>query len=680
MLGPTDRRRRPPEMVAEAIRLPGGDAVAGKPVTLLAAVSSAFDRRQQLEIVLAYWRLAQAVAEYHYCLDHTKAFETSRSYGRRLAEDASVLAEQAAAEAQVHETQLGAVRAQYDLAALLRSAASEPLPLPADRPHVGPYRTNFKELFADRTPPEFARLAERILPVQWQQVDKQAEAVQAAEDALAAVGDDYRNGRGAAAAVTSCSRELLRQQRALIRAVCAYNRNIADYCFSVVGPAATPQELVGRLIFTADTPTGRPVSDGGKAVRPTSAEEPVGAEARRGWSRGEPTPAPPRDDPQGSISNDSPPAAPLEQLQPVGTSEPQLVPPPARPAREPADIPETRVVPVESQAPTTDPFPPSTSPSPPNPPSPKSAPSLRTARKVPRWDSDSSDDDYRRSGTAQGGLRSTDSGFGGRSDAAGARYAGLTTASPGTRTKQLAASIYSDQGTSHATGRSIALVECLFRNANSDRLTTIRAYWLLSQRQAGYRILLAQKETLGAIEQTVIEHRSDPTGPADMLRLQSAKLATEAAIFQAQAALIEAQYALALRIGTVAEAAWPLASTPPHSGSYLLKLDSQPRGLAQSWPVRRLAAVIPRLGETVQGLAAAVVEADAAQAAATENYRMGRGGIDAVLEGVQGQIEETCALLSCLTDYNDAIAEYSLTVLPATYPADKLAASLVVKP
>ena len=46
------------------------------------------------------------------------------------------------------------------------------------------------------------------------------------------------------------------------------------------------------------------------------------------------------------------------------------------------------------------------------------------------------------------------------------------------------------------------------------------------------------------------------------------------------------------------------------------------------------------------------------------DYRFGRAGIDAVLAGIAGQTEETSALLSCVTDYNAAIAEYSLTVLP----------------
>jgi hypothetical protein len=140
--GRTDRRRRPPEMIAEAMRLPAGE-VSGKPLGLLAAVSSGADRRQQFEIVLAYWRLAEAVAEYHYCLDHAKTLDSlgafgGTGFGGMRGDDAAMAAARADAAAQAQEAQLGLLRAQYELAALMRAAAATPLPLPADRPHVGP--------------------------------------------------------------------------------------------------------------------------------------------------------------------------------------------------------------------------------------------------------------------------------------------------------------------------------------------------------------------------------------------------------------------------------------------------------------------------------------------------------------------------------------------------------------
>jgi hypothetical protein len=136
---------------------------------------------------------------------------------------------------------------------------------------------------------------------------------------------------------------------------------------------------------------------------------------------------------------------------------------------------------------------------------------------------------------------------------------------------------------------------------------------------------------------------------------------------------------LALRIGAVADAAWPLASTAPHSGRYLLNLESQPRKLVDSWPVRRLSATIPGLGESMWQRAEAVLAAEDARAAALDNFRTGRGTIEQLLESVASQTEQTSAFLNSLTEYNRAIAEYALTVFPPSTSADKLAAALVVK-
>ena len=72
-----------------------------------------------------------------------------------------------------------------------------------------------------------------------------------------------------------------------------------------------------------------------------------------------------------------------------------------------------------------------------------------------------------------------------------------------------------------------------------------------------------------------------------MLRLHAAQTAAKAAVGEAQVALVEAQYALALRIGALADAAWPRASTAPHSGSYLLN-STPSRG---AWPSRGRSAV-----------------------------------------------------------------------------------------
>jgi hypothetical protein len=251
---------------------------------------------------------------------------------------------------------------------------------------------------------------------------------------------------------------------------------------------------------------------------------------------------------------------------------------------------------------------------------------------------------------------------------------------PAARTKQLTVALHWDRSLPAGIGKPMSLADCLLRDPGADRRTTIEAYWRLRQRAAEYQTLTEQVELLEALVPVVLERRNEPSGAIDMLRLRSAQLAAQASVREAHAALVEAQFALALRIGATGDPAWPLASTVPHSGNYLLKLDAQPRSVVESWPVRRLATMIPALGASVQQHAAAVVEADAARVAAAEKYRTGEGAIDQAVAGILAQTQQTLAVLNTLTDYNRALAEYVLTVMPSATPVNRLVTALVVKP
>jgi hypothetical protein len=258
-------------------------------------------------------------------------------------------------------------------------------------------------------------------------------------------------------------------------------------------------------------------------------------------------------------------------------------------------------------------------------------------------------------------------------------YSALLNATPGVRAKELTAALHWDRSLPPGIGAPINLLDCLARDAGTNRQATINAYWHVRQRAAEYQVFAQQAELLEGFEALALEHRKSPSGAVEMLRLRRAKLAAEASLGEAHVALIEAQYALALRIGATGDAAWPLASTVPHSGKYLLMVEAQPQAVAQSWPVRRLTATIPSLGESVKQHAAAVIESDAARVAAAEKYRAG-APIDQAIEGVAAQTRLTLTLLQTLTDYNRAIAEYVLTVLPPATAADKLVPALVLKP
>jgi hypothetical protein len=256
----------PPAMMAEALTTRTGSTIAGRPLTLAAALSMAAQRSQQLEAIRAYWRLVEMQTDYHFALDFVKRLE-QLSAGQE--EEPLLRAGRASAVAELREAEVAVLSAQHDLAVAAGLPAGDPLPLPADRPHTGPYRTNFQALFADRPAPPRAWLMERTLPVRRRTIDARAAAVAAAQEAAAATIQAYAAHRVAISAALTGVDELRRQQRAFVASVCRYNDDIADYALGVAPPDINGPTLVGMLIETAREP-----------IRPTLYTESPGAAGR----------------------------------------------------------------------------------------------------------------------------------------------------------------------------------------------------------------------------------------------------------------------------------------------------------------------------------------------------------------------------------------------------------------
>jgi hypothetical protein len=97
---------------------------------------------------------------------------------------------------------------------------------------------------------------------------------------------------------------------------------------------------------------------------------------------------------------------------------------------------------------------------------------------------------------------------------------------------------------------------------------------------------------------------------------------------------------------------------------------------ARSWPQRRLEATIPARQQAILDQAAAVVEADAARAAATADFLAGRASLERVLAGIEVEVRETTAFLQGATEYNRAICRYLTFTLPADTQVEKFVAAL----
>jgi hypothetical protein len=609
-------------MMTEALASRAGTALSGQPLTLAAALGATADRRQQWEVTQAYWRLVDAVALYHFCLDHEK--QLSQWTGRP--ENALLLrTAQASSLAALREAESRAVGAQHELAALLSMPVNMPLPLPADRPHVGPYRTNINELFGTGALPPRAKLIDQTLPYLRRAIDVRASAVTAADEATAAAVAAYQAGRGDLSTALLCAAESHRQRRAFVDLVCRYNDQIADYALNVANVNISGAAVVGMLIGPPRNQV-RPTSyeDDGTgmsrpAMSPTLARPPAS-------SQQEPTAAPPRAQETPARQQE---IAPRQQESPL--RELQALP---RAAEVPAD--ESKQPAVPGALPRSllrhDPAPVDGSSAEP-----------RTVHRV-----------------TLDGVASPH-----------ALYPALVQAEPSVKASQLATTLHWDRSLPEGMGEPITLEECLRGRSAVERWPILAAYWTARHRAAECQAFAQQAEMLESLS-AIAARRGQPVA-----RLRTLQLSTEAAVQESLALLAESQLELAGRIGRESSARWPLPTTVPHAGTCLLKLDVQSVELQGSRAVQRWVSTIPLEQKALEDRAVAIVEADVARAALTSQYESSATTLEDVLAAVGREADETLAFLRLLTDYNHSIGQYALAVLPPTASSQELAAAMV---
>lgn len=596
-------------------------------------------------------------------------------------------AAQAAARASVELAAAGAIRAQHELAEAALLGISSGPPLPADLPHVGAYRTGFDEVFALRGVLPRARLLHRILPVRRQTIEARAAAVQAAGDALQAVAEAYAARRADLPAVLAAADHWTSQRQAFVAAVCQYNHDIADYALAVAGPVVPSQSLISMLIVptsrsgpsstqpVSPAGQGQPPASGGASsapaasgVIPATALEPspdprLSLPAGSGPASGIERPRAAQQIPAWGVPVDKPEAAPSSGLLPAPSGEPRLAPPldaqrsaptPAKAANPgsgagtgpyssgagqgsgaPLDSRRaegTGAAAVDSVAPP--------------------APMERVVRRLLAEPSDSS--------------------------AAMAMFAGLADASPAIRAKQLCRVLYTVSAGPSEQVRPAELGELLRSYLAADRRGLIHAYWAAACRAAQYQALVRQSELLESLVPVAVERRKQPSGARELLQVRARQLQVEAEQTEARSRLLGAQFDLTERSGRSLESPWLWPVTPPHAGPYQLQLESQPPERANSWAIRRLAASVSGQYAYVQQQAAAVVAADLARAEATAAYLRGGGHVEVVLAAIESYTRQTQAFLEAVAQYNQAIADYALAVVPPTLTADQLLRTLVV--
>jgi len=369
----------PPRLIARLLATPNGMTLAGRPVSLFEALSSAQDASRQLDVVHAYWESVARLGNYHI---QWRCREFLDTLSPRSGDEAALETVRAAAAATLAEIEVAVVTAQHELAEpsfwtpdLMPSPV---LPLPSDMPLVGPYNTRFDRVFAARPAPPRAELAQRTLPMREKAIAARAKAVAAAETALDAARRGYLAGSCRLEQVETALARWLDQQSRFLRAACDYNREIAEYAAMVkigpidnvtfvtmlIGPQAIPEAsrmadpvvpIVGGSPMM-QFPQGAPTPAPPRFVQPASGMEPLGALPGQ-----TPTPASPPRAASPTTIPDWTPSEPLGRIE-RAPFEPVSPPPVERsevPTRSPGepntppesfdgpDAPKLPVVPVE---------------------------------------------------------------------------------------------------------------------------------------------------------------------------------------------------------------------------------------------------------------------------------------------------------------------------------------------
>jgi hypothetical protein len=568
------RPRSEAPQILEAALEPAARTEEGEPLTLVEAFRRSAGQPRQ-RVARAYWKLAVAMAADQFARSERQDFADEAAWApasaERTPEDAALLATAAAtAAARVNETRLMLTAAQLELADAL-GRVDPKLPLAADRPHVGAYRTKYDRIFGAGPAPARLRQINRTIPLRAAGIDRRAESVRAAEQAWQTNSQALARGQVDLATALAAYDALVRERRQFLDAVRAYNDDIAEYALAVAGDHFNEPTLVSMLI-------------------PAAAQS------------GQHTPAAPQTfAPGGSRENEAGAAAPSD----------------------------TAAADTKAQARQT-----------------------------------------LRPGTA-GASR-----VGRAADATATQFQDLAGEGAPRLAQAVAERLHAEPSLPAGDSERLTLAAFLSQAAVVERPVALAAYWRLVEQVGRYRLFERQLRVLQGLR-TAAAAADDPAGQA---RLTGEIAAVEADLADAQTQLEAAQSEAArvlARTGYRPVAILPV--TAPHAGRYQTKLQAQPIDLAASRRVRRAVALVDSLHPALVGHAQALVAAEEARAVAAQALSQGKGDLPVTVDLARQERLKALALLQRLTDYNLAIGDYALAVLPTALPPEQLARSLVIE-
>jgi hypothetical protein len=225
-------------------------------------------------------------------------------------------------------------------------------------------------------------------------------------------------------------------------------------------------------------------------------------------------------------------------------------------------------------------------------------------------------------------------------------------------------------------GKRVALVDLLSRVYDRpQQAMLVASYWKVSAASGEYRI--AADESLRLTEllppaEASGKHASNPV-------LEAHLAGAEARLHEAELAVMAQQFALAEQMRLPASEPLPLANDLPHAGAYRTFFQER---YARTAPPRShlIDRTLPLLHRSVDlRAAAALAAADSAEAEA-EAYHAGQLDLLAAIDRVTELTRQRRAFVAAVRDYNLDIAEYALSVAPASLTSAQLVGMLIGPP
>ena len=237
---------------------PTAEVTPPRPLALLEALERSGDRTRRLWITQAYWKLAAAAAGVRFAAE---AEERLALVAPGENADDLVLLDLATATARGESASAGVelVTAQQEIIDLVRLPVTDPPPWPVDRPLTAAYQTHFETIFAGRPATGRVRAIHRQLPLEYAALVARAEAVGAAERRFEAIEALHAKGKKPIGAVLTAHDAIVQQGEAFVRAVRAYNLDIAEYVMAVAD-LSVADERFATMLIGQPTPWRQPLA------------------------------------------------------------------------------------------------------------------------------------------------------------------------------------------------------------------------------------------------------------------------------------------------------------------------------------------------------------------------------------------------------------------------------------